>query len=1164
MGTGSAGDAMTTTREYVLGDRYAAEDARVVLTGVQALARVPLDVLRADRRAGLRTAAFISGYPGSPLGGLDLELARHRDVNAAEGFDIVHRPGLNEELAATAVMGSQTADMYGSMRYDGVVGFWYGKAPGVDRAADALRHAQFFGVNRTSGAVAYVGDDPACKSSSLPGASEQLLAALRLPVLCPGNPQEVLDLGRHAVQLSRATSLWTAMKIVTVVADGTGTALVHPDRVRIAVVLDDDGRPLGRDSASGLGLAGVLEDERHIAEVRLENAVRYARANSLNALESDPPDPWLGIVAPSHTFEVVLDALARTGLGRDDLERLGVRLLRMRMISPLDQATVRDFATGLDTVLVVEEKGPFLETEIRSCLYGRVNAPAILGKRGADGSRLIPTQGALDVAAVREQLRSVLLGRLPESELRPAPGAARVELPLLARVPAFCSGCPHNTGTKVPKDSLVSAGIGCSSMAMWMDPDRVGSVRTYTQMGGEGSHWIGVEPFVEADHMFQNLGDGTYFHSAQLAVQASVAAGANITYKLLYNTAVAMTGGQDAPGALPVPAVAANLLRQGVRKIIVTTEDTGRYRRAGLPRGVECWDRSRIIEAQEVLRATPGVTVLIHDQQCAAEARRLRKRGRQAEPSARVVIATRVCEGCGDCGAKSACLSVEPVETEFGRKTAIDQASCNKDYSCLDGDCPSFITVTPRKRARTRRARTKRAKRAGAGPPVVPDPPRPVDPVDTRIRMPGIGGSGVVTVNQILATAAELDGRFVSGLDQTGLAQKGGTVVSDLRVTSEPSPGSGAGVRGALDLYLVFDVLAGTGPMVLAPATPDRTIAVVSTSVVPTMAMVSRPEVGFPAMDALRAAIDGQTRADHNRYLDAREVAKRLIGTPSASNILMLGIAIQAGLVPVSVASVRHAIELNGVAVDANLVAFEWGRAWEHDRRDVERASGPGAVEDPALPDTITRRAADLHAYQGPRLVARYLALIEATQQAERTLDTPDTALTDAVARGFHKLLAYKDEYEVARLLLDPDVRAQVVRDSGLDDPVISYNLHPPFLRALGMQRKIRLGPWANPAFRALRAARRLRGTPFDPFGYAAIRRTERALGDEYEAAIRAALSRLDAGNWEHALELASAPDLVRGYEDIKTASVDRFRAALADFERQQVQDSTTRSEEVG
>ncbi|KZB79720.1 indolepyruvate ferredoxin oxidoreductase family protein [Amycolatopsis regifaucium] len=1131
--------------QFTLEDRYLVEDGTVYLSGVQALVRMLFDRVRHDRATGASPAVFVSGYEGSPLAGYDLELGRRSVL--LEKHNVVHRPGLNEELAATAVMGSQLTASVGSSA-GGVTGFWYGKAPGLDRATDALRHANLAGTDPAGGAVALVGDDPNAKSSSVPCASELALADLSMPVFFPADSQDVLDFGLHAVELSRASGLWSSMKLVANVADAASTAQVRPLWTPPELAL-----PAYRHKPSSRLLGTTLMAlERSLYTERLPLAVEYVRASGINRIVARGPADRVGIVTAGKSYLDLMQALLLLGLDAEALSRHGIRILKLGVIHPLEPSIIREFADGLSEIVVVEEKRSFVEAAIKDVLYGTAGAPAVHGKTGPDGRTLCTELGELDPDAIAR----ALAGRLSEHHEIPSVTAwrsrrrrERISVPLLTRTPYFCSGCPHNSSTKVPEGTVVGGGIGCHAMALFMEPEQVGDVVGLTQMGGEGAQWLGMEPFVEASHFVQNIGDGTFTHSGSLAVRAAVAAGVNITYKILYNATVAMTGGQDAVGGLPVERLASLLLVEGVAKVVITSDEPKRFRGVRLPDGVEVRHRDELLSTQEELAGVPGVTVLIHDQECAAEKRRKRRRGKLDTPAAKVVINERVCEGCGDCGEKSNCLSVQPVTTEFGRKTAIHQSSCNVDYSCLAGDCPSFMTVVP----------TGRKQRRQAGEIAAADLPEPETAgTDFSVRITGVGGTGVVTVAQILATAAVLEGRQVRTLDQTGLAQKGGAVVSDLKITAEPTSQAPKLAAGECDLYLACDVLVGADPAHLAVADPGRTTAVVSTTEVPTGKMVVDTTVSFPDAAAVRGAIS--ENAARTVALDARALAETLFDDDQFANILQLGAAQQTGAIPLAAASLERAIELNGVAVAGNLQAFRRGRQLVADPDALHEAVTPPAVVATPAPSAAALRARALvHAEPGSELarlldirvpeLVRYQDVRYAREYAQfvervRVLEGDSTAVTEAVARNLHKLMAYKDEYEVARLSLDPAVLAGIEAEFGVGSRY-AYRLHPPVLRALGMKRKIALGPGFRPLFVALRAARKVRGTRWDPFGKAKVRKVERELVGQYRETILAAFSAEDLDR-DRLLALAELPDLIRGYEDVKLANVEAYRREQA------------------
>ena len=1179
---------------FDLDQKFTLERGRVLLTGIQALVRLPVDQHRADAARGLRTATFISGYQGSPLGTVDLTIERNLALLSAH--DVVWVPGVNEELAATAVWGSQEPLLGPLARHDGVVGMWYGKGPGVDRCGDVFKHANFKGTAPNGGVLVLAGDDPMAKSSTLPTQVEPTFYDAQIPVLYPGTMQEIIDLGLHGIALSRYSGLWTAFKIVTTVADGFGIADVAPDRVvPVDPGLEIDGRPWRHEQRPGLVTPMSLEQEKEIAYGRLEAAMAYAAANGLNEISGATGAARLGIVAAGRTFQELRQALSDLGLDDDALQRFGIRLLRLGMVWPLEPQIVRRFAGGLDEILVLDEKRSFIELFVRDILYGRAGAPRVVGKTDERGRRLVPADGELSAdriaAVVADRLRSGVLGgeigALPvtvEARLALIDAAAAAGSAEVARLPYWCSGCPHSRSTAVPEGSFAGAGVGCHAMALWID-DRA---QTVHQMGGEGATWIGRAPFTDRTHMFQNVGDGTFFHSASLAVRAAVAARIDITYKILYNGAVAMTGGQDVAGAIAVPELTQSLAAEGVSRIIVCSDNPYRHQHGGpLAQDAEVWSRDRLEEAQLVLRDTPGVTVLVYDQQCAAEKRRERKRGLRPTPTKRIFINEAVCEGCGDCGAKSHCLSVQPVDTELGTKTRIHQSSCNFDYTCIEGDCPSFIEVKTRPAKTNANAGT--ATGAGRATPSAPpadiaEPDRPAPgPEGFAVFMAGVGGTGVVTVSQVLATAAMLDGLGIIGLDQTGLSQKGGPVVSHLRFFDGEPRGANLIGAGSADCYLGLDLLVAADPKNLTRADPGRTLAVVSTSKLPTGDMVAHVEETYPEVDGMLSAIDGATRRRDNVRLDADRMADALLGTAMPANVLALGAAYQAGGIPVSAASIERAIELNGVAVTANIAAFRWGRVYVSEGADglvslagvapsatspETTAAAPGLGLDAvpprakaaarslmqdsglanvggaaagALAETVERRAADLVDYQSEVLASAYVDFVDAASAREREVMGDRTELAEAVARYLYKLTAYKDEYEVARLHLRPGV-GEAVRDAVGDFAGYRILLHPPVLRAMGMKRKIGLGPFQRPALGLLKAMRRLRGTPLDLFGRTSLRRLERELIAEYRDLIEAELDGLTPDTYERAVKLAGLPDVIRGYEDVKLAGVERFR----------------------
>lgn len=1124
---------MAVIDTYQLTDRYRSDDGRAFLSGSQALARLPYEQLRADRIAGLITAAYITGYPGSPLAGFDRDVTAAAKLATADGLKMVFQPGMNEELAATAVMGTQLAVTVDTCRYDGIIGIWYGKAPGLDRASDALRHAVFAGTSARGGALALVGDDPTAKSSTLPSSSGATLVDLNMPIIYPGDVQEAIDLGRHAIALSRACGVWASIKVVEAVADGTGSVELSPERIRpIVPTMQVDGKLWVPHPSGEIITPYTIALEKEFHEVRLELASQYSVLNNLNTIPVRGPSDWIGIAASGHTFHETLEALRLLGFRTtDELRAAGIRLFKLGMPIPLDANLVREFAKGLAEVVVVEEKAPNLEWLVKDALYGRADAPMVYGKHAPDDVNLFPMTGTLEADSIAPMLRRRLAGRLA-AKMTSEPPAPRELIALsVSRSPYFCSGCPHNSSTKAPEGALVGAGIGCHSMVMLMEPERRGNIVGITSMGNEGAQWFGIAPFVDTPHLIQNIGDGTLFHSGMTSVRAAIANGANITYKILYNGAVSMTGGQQPFGQLDVLSLCRVFQAEGVAEIIVTTEDLSRYRQSEVPAGIRVWGRGRLIEAQEHLAQIPGCTVLIHDQRCAAELRRDRKRNIIEAPAFRVVINERVCEGCGDCGDKSNCLSVQPIDTPYGRKTRIDQDSCNFDLSCLQGDCPAFMTVTvATSKERDGRINKKLARKV---PPTVAAPAS-VETDDYTIRMAGIGGTGVVTISQILGTAAMLAGYHVRGLDQTGLSQKAGPVVSDLRLSRTRPHASNKATAGSVDVILAFDQLVAGGDATLRTMAADHTVLVANTAAIPTGSMVVRPDRPYPLAE-VSARLDDNS--DSAVRVDAQRLCVALLGDSGSVNVFMLGVAAQAGHIPVDVEYIERAITLNGIAVEKNLAAFAWGRAWVADSAAVDAGSGAVSVaDDRPLRD---RLYADLVGYQSARYAKQFDEVID------KVAAVGNDELTDVVAHYLHKLMAYKDEYEVARLLLLPEARQQA-RSVGGARTRVTWLLHPPMLRAVGMKNKMHFGRWSTPAFWALRSMRRLRGTPLDVFGWAKIRRLERAMIPEYIAAVEALLPQVSDNTLPEIVAIASLPDRVRGYEHIKWDRAVAYREELS------------------
>lgn len=1148
--------------DFTLSDKYTRQSGTILLTGVQALVRLPLDQHRADKQRGLSTATFISGYRGSPLGGLDMEL--QRETSLMQENHVTFIPGLNEDLGATAVYGSQIANLMPNPRYDGVLGMWYGKAPGVDRSGDAFKHANFAGVGKYGGVLALAGDDPNAKSSTIPSTSEMALWDAYMPVLFPGTVQEVLDLGRIGFELSRYSGLWVGFKVVTNVADEFSTAEVSPERVKLKIpTFEYRGKPWEPHQNPNLLTPYSLAIEREIYEGRLEAARLFGSINNLNTVTMRSENDWLGIIAPGKTYYDVRQAFTELGLDDETLKRYGIRLMKVNLIAPMDYSTIRDFARGLEEVLVIEEKRAFIETFVRDALYSLRERPLVLGKHDEHDRPFVNPYGEIDSDDLVKLIASRISHKISDPHI--ASKIERLEhpdlpmtIPLLTRKPYFCSGCPHNSSTiNVPDGSLYGAGIGCHTMTLLMDGPR-SKTTGLTQMGGEGVQWVGASNFSGVNHIFQNLGDGTMFHSGTLAIRQAVATRTNITYKILWNSAVAMTGGQDPEVQMPVWRLTQLLRAEGVGRIIVTTPNPDAYPfDAQWADQVEIWHRDRLEEAQIALRETSGVTVLIHDQECAAELRRKRRRGLVKEPKESIFINEAICEGCGDCGVKSNCLSVFPVETEFGRKTQIHQSSCNKDFSCVKGHCPAFVSVIPGEKKRALPLYTVDIE--------LPEPDLLTHGV-ANIFMTGIGGTGVVTANQIIAVAAVIDGKQVTSLDQTGLSQKGGPVVSHLKILDNQQDCANKISHGEADCYMVFDVLTGTDFKNLIRARKDKTVAIVSSSEVPTGDMVANAGIHFPAKRNLHQAIDDVTRRDLNVYFDAIGLSETLFGSHMPANTIVIGAAYQRGLLPVSAEAIERAIELNGVAAKMNIQAFRVGRrividpAWaasvkakragdlnyetELSAEALQLIAMVGAPADSELHRLLSLRVPELIEYQDAAYAREYVDFVKQVYDRERSLGSA-TTLTENVARYLYKLMAFKDEYEVARLYLKDNFRDEMRNQFG-EDAKFDYMLFPPMLRYFGLRGKVKLSQrrydWL---MKTLYKMRRMRGSMLDVFGKDKVRRIEHRLHKQYRALISEALGKLNAHNHAYAVELAALPDVIRGYDHIKLANIDKFWAEV-------------------
>jgi len=1142
-----------------LDDKYSQDAGRIYISGVQALVRLALVQHRRDRAAGHHTAGYVSGYRGSPLGTVDAEYWRAEDITKAH--HVHFQAGVNEDLAATAIWGTQQTNLSAGARYDGVYAMWYGKGPGVDRSGDPFRHANLAGTAPLGGVLAVAGDDPSCMSSTLASQSDLALIDAQFPLLVPATVQDILDFGVLGWALSRYSGCWVAMKTTSELMDSSASVDADIGRIQITIP-KDAGMPGG-----GLHIRwpdGSLAQEERLARHKLPAVRAFVAANGFDRVVLDTPKARIGIVTGGKPYAEVMQALSDLGVDEKSARRMGLRLYKVGCAWPLEPDGLARFAKGLDEILVIEEKRPVIEPQIRDQLYGLADGarPRVLGKLDSDGAPLLPSYGVLSSA----QITRVIAGRL-EPYLKGGAAAKRLARlgqlqdaeaendTGLRRAPYFCSGCPHNISTLVPSGSRALSGIGCHTMAIWMDRDTT----TYTHMGGEGANWLGQAPFTDTAHVFANIGDGTYFHSGLMAIRAAVGAGVTMTYKVLYNDAVALTGGQPMDGPLDVPMITRQVRAEGVDRICVVSDEPGKYGGADFAKGVTVHHRDGLMDVQRGLRECPGVSVLVYDQTCAAEKRRRRKRGRLEDPPLRAFINEAVCEGCGDCGVKSNCVSIQPKETPLGRKRVIDQSSCNKDFSCLSGFCPSFVTVHGGWLRR-------RAGRAG-GEAEFPDLPRPEPPATDApygIVVSGIGGTGVVTAGGILGMAAHLEGKGVNMLEITGMAQKNGAVFTHLRIADDPAAILGLRMNpGNAHLLIGCDLVTAAGAETLSALAPGAAHAVVNVHETMTADFTQSPDMEFPG-PALRQSVTNAAGADNTRFIDATALAQALLGDTIATNLFMVGFAWQQGLVPLSEASIGRAIELNGVAVDFNRRAFQWGRRAAHDADAVGEIAGVATVTPapaattapaaaPALDALVKPRIDALTRYQDAAYAGRYALLVDRARMAEEELGMD--GLARAVAEGYFKLLAYKDEYEVARLYSD-SAFAQSLRETFAGDYRLSFHLAPPFLahatRPGDEPRTREFGGWVLPLFRVLARLKRLRGTPFDPFRFSADRRLERRLIRDYEATVRRILEGLTAANHATACEIAALPAAIRGFGPVKAraaaAAEARARELMAAF----------------
>jgi indolepyruvate ferredoxin oxidoreductase len=1117
--------------DVTLDDKFLLTEGRVFITGVQALLRVMLDQHRLDKAAGLNTAGFVSGYRGSPLGGLDQQA--HRAAKFLKEAEVVFKEGLNEDLAATAVWGSQQANLFPGAKFDGVTGMWYGKAPGVDRTGDAFKHANFAGTWAKGGVLAVAGDDHTCKSSTLPSQSEFAFQDFEMPVLSPADVQEVLDYGLMGIAMSRFSGLWVGLIALADTMDSGVTIDVSLDRHRLVSPTNFHVPP------GGLGIRlkdQPLEKERRLRNFKIPAALAFARANRIDRVMLGATRPRLGIVCQGQAYKDVVEALSAMGVSPKQAADLGVAIYKVGMPWPLEPTGLRAFAAGLETLMVVEHKRPLIETQARAALYDLPAhaRPKIIGKTDEQGHPMLSELGSLSVAEVA----LAIAGRLP-----PGPHMERVN-DYLARVsaasmaavtlaaeqqrkPFFCSGCPHNSSTRLPEGSRALAGIGCHYMASFSDPQ----TDLNSHMGGEGLSWVGSAPFTTEPHVFVNLGDGTYNHSGSLAIRASVAANSNVTYKLLFNDAVAMTGGQAAESGFTPAQITRQLASEGVAKTVIVADDPSRYDGVSdLAPGVEVKPRSELIEVQKMLRETPGTTVLLYDQVCATEKRRRRKRGKMEVATKRVFINPLVCEGCGDCSKKSNCVSIEPLNTEFGRKRRINQSSCNTDYSCLEGFCPSFITIEGGENAQ---AKSMPALTADSTPLPQFEPLEGV----RNIVFTGIGGTGVTTVASILAMAAHVDGRASSVVDMTGLAQKGGAVFSHVRIGETEETVVGGRVPAAsAHVLIACDILSAAGADALALYAKDRTVAVGNEDFAPTADFVTDRDVRFDAGIMARKI---KAAAKSYDECPAHHLAESNFGDAIYANMIMVGFAWQKGLIPLSSRAVYRAIRLNGVQAEANLQAFELGRRVAHDPSIGKAAEDKTPTpETMPLDELIAHRTRELTAYQNAGYARRYADMVAKVAAAEASLGSE--ALARAVAVNLYKLMAYKDEYEVARLYTDGRFAAE--RAQTFKGGKTKVLLSPPLIApkgADGKPRKIEFGGWMlDAAFPVIARLKGLRGGPLDIFGYSEERKMERRLIAEYEAGLGKLLDGLSAERLPLAVDIAANPQEIRGFGHIKDASV--------------------------
>ncbi|WP_043241994.1 indolepyruvate ferredoxin oxidoreductase family protein [Pseudomonas solani] len=1135
--------------EIRLDDKYRLATGHLYLTGTQALTRLPMLQKQRDTAHGLNTACFISGYRGSPLGNLDKSLWEAKSF--LQENHIHFQPGVNEELAATAVWGSQQTSLFPGARYDGVFSMWYGKGPGVDRCGDVFKHGNSAGVAPHGGVLLLAGDDHGCKSSSIANQSEHAFIAASIPVLNPANVQEILDYGIIGWELSRYSGCWVALKTIAENVDSSAVVDVDPLRIEVKIptdfVLPEDGVHIRWPDPP-------LAQEKRLNTYKIYAARAFALANDLNQVKLDSPNPRLGIITTGKSYLDVRQALVDLGLDDELCAKVGLRVLKIGMSWPLEPVSVHQFAQGLDEILVVEEKRSIIEDQLTGQLYNWPvdKRPRVVGEFDEEGNSLLPNLSELTPAMIARVIAKRLAPIYSSEQIESRLAFLAAKEKALAepkhktvRTPHFCSGCPHNTSTKLPEGSRAQGGIGCHYMTQWMDRN----TDTFTQMGGEGATWIGQAPFTDTPHIFQNLGDGTYFHSGQLALRAAVAAGVNITYKILYNDAVAMTGGQPIDGELRVDQLSQQVFAEGVKRIALVTDEPEKYpTRATFAPIVSFHHRRELDAVQRELREFKGVSVIIYDQTCATEKRRRRKRGKLVDPAKRAFINPAVCEGCGDCSVKSNCLSVLPLETELGRKREIDQNACNKDFSCLEGFCPSFVTVHGGE------LRKPEAVGSGALFTVLPEPRQPGLERPWNILLPGVGGSGVTTVGALLGMAAHIEGKGCSVLDQAGLAQKFGPVITHIRIAAKQDDIHAVRIAaGETDLLLGCDLVVAASEEALAKLNERIATAVVNSHEAATAEFTRNPDAQVPG-EAMQQALIEAVGAEKTHFIDATRLATRLLGDSIATNLFMLGYAYQRGLVPVSAEAIEKAIQLNGVAVKLNCEAFLWGRRAAHDLPAVEKLAAPEVAQAKpceTLDEIIRFRVDYLTAYQDAAYAKRYSDLVARVRLVD---SSAGQELTEAVARYYFKVLAYKDEYEVARLYSADDFRKQLeAQFSG--DYRLQFHLAPSWLAkrdpSTGQPRKRSFGPWMLKAFGLLATFKFLRGSALDPFGYSEERRLERELIGRYEDNLEAVLAHLRGDNYRVAVAIAELPEQIRGYGHVKETGLAKAREHEAQLRAQ-------------